>query len=118
VRLLDHQFDPWRWVRAYGVAAILTAPLYGVTHRWVGIPGGPNELGLVAGVLLLLAVDRRSWRYGAIAVLGLVGAQSITAVGATAVALFILKRPLPNTRRLRRAFSPTIAAFAVPVLLF
>ncbi|WP_067021503.1 GNAT family N-acetyltransferase [Streptomyces dysideae] len=52
---LPRGFDVWRRARWVLLGVLVTVPLSGYTStRWSGLPGGPNEVALLAAVLVVL----------------------------------------------------------------
>ncbi|MGW0697746.1 hypothetical protein ACWD0A_00015 [Streptomyces sp. NPDC002867] len=87
--VLHRDFDLWRFVRWGLLAVLVTVPLFGdTTGRWSGLPGGPNEVALVAAVLVVLGAADSSRAARALFVLsGLVGLFGSRGIGASAGAL-------------------------------
>lgn len=84
----------WRAVRWWALISIATAPLLMEGSRWSGLPGGPNELGLLCAALVVLAFAQPSrWRYAQVAIgfVGLAGAASVSSGIAVAVGLLVLR---------------------------
>lgn len=121
-RLIPPGFDAVRIIRWFAVASVLTLPLFGSVgggrHR--GLPGGPNELGLVAACLVILALALRKgtrWREGQIG-LGLAGlalSGSIAAVLATVGGFIALGWWVPKNRLGRRITSVLALAVVAPL---
>lgn len=87
--VLHRDFDLWRFVRWGLLGVLVTVPLFGdTTSRWSGLPGGPNEVALVAAVLVVLGAGDSSKAARVLFVLsGLVGLFGSRGIGATVGAL-------------------------------
>jgi hypothetical protein len=114
----DHM---WRAVRWWAIASILTAPLLtgDLSARWTGLPGGPNELGLLAAMLVVLAYSApvgTRWRVAQVALgfAGLAVTQSISAGVAALLGVFLLRpyRPMriPSPSALKVALAAGVVA--------
>jgi hypothetical protein len=93
----------WRAVRWWAVLAICTAPLLieDIGNRWTGLPGGPNDLGLIAAALIVLAYAAEvgsRWRYAQLALgfIGLAGTLSISGGVSAIVGVLLLRQRRPE----------------------
>lgn len=86
---LPRDFDLWRWARWGLLGALATVPLFGNTmDRWYGLPGGSNEVALVAAVLLVIgAAEPNKFARTLFVASGLVGLFGARGIGAAAGAL-------------------------------
>jgi hypothetical protein len=86
---LPRDFDLWRWARWGLLGALATVPLFGSTmDRWYGLPGGSNEVALVAAVLVVIGAAESNKAARALFVAsGLVGLLGARGIGAAAGAL-------------------------------
>ncbi|KDN75063.1 hypothetical protein DF19_26260 [Streptomyces olindensis] len=123
--LLPRGFGLWRTARWALLGVLATVPFVGDTHiRWSGLPGGPNEVALVAAVLVVLGAAATSKSARSLLVLsglwGLVGTRGIIASAAalTGLAVLSLGRRLRTQRGEKGLVHPlTIACAAVVACL-
>lgn len=85
----------WHTARWALLGVLATVPFSGDTRiRWSGLPGGPNEVALVAAVLVVLGVAATSKPVRSLFVLGglwgLVGSRGITALAAALAGVAVL----------------------------
>lgn len=86
---LPREFDLWRWARWGLLGALAAVPLFGNTiDRWYGLPGGSNEVGLVAAVLVIIgAAESNKIAKTLFVASGLVGLFGARGIGASVGAL-------------------------------
>ncbi|MGW5851219.1 hypothetical protein ACWFQ8_25285 [Streptomyces sp. NPDC055254] len=126
--LLPRGFDLWRTARWALLGVLATVPLFGDTRiRWSGLPGGPNDVALVAAVLVVLGVATTNKPLRALFVLsglwGLVGTRGITASLAALAGVAVLSLGRRQQARsgergllhpLTLACAATVACLAIP----
>ena len=133
--------DLGRVVRWFAGVSILTVPFwpsqYGAqarrlglsTERWAGLPGGPGELGLLSGALVVLAWRQLRGRQrlltAGLGAVGLIGTKSVSATVAATVALLLshphrkgafgrLRRRLGGRRVVLALVAAAVLVVAVP----
>ncbi|MET8383673.1 hypothetical protein ABZV14_11810 [Streptosporangium canum] len=89
--------DLWRDARWICVLMIATVPLVSdFDGRWAGFPGGPNEIGLVSAVVVILGAVERNRPVKLLLIgaglTGLVGSKGIAATVALIAGLVMLTR--------------------------
>ncbi|WP_128381975.1 hypothetical protein [Streptomyces cavernae] len=94
-RSLPRDFGLWRWARWSLLGVLATVPLFGDTaYRWSGLPGGPNEVALIAAVLVVLGAAESSPAARTLflvsGVIGLFGARGIGASAGALAGLAVL----------------------------
>ncbi|MEV1068824.1 hypothetical protein [Streptomyces sp. NPDC050263] len=128
--LLPRDCDVWRTVRWALFGVLAAVPLFGETFpRWYGLPGGPNEVALVAAVLVVLGVAESNKGLKILffcgGMVGLIGSKGILAsAGALAgvTVLSLARRSHSREARTSRINPWTIvgamvcAGWAIPLL--
>jgi hypothetical protein len=116
----------WRYVAAYCVVATVTAPLFSIIgKRSQGLPGGPNELGLMGGCLIVLALSAGIARSRATtSLLLIIGATallmsgSVSSILATGLGIAMIASSHSSRATVRRFVSAPVlmvAALALPL---
>ncbi|KRE55069.1 hypothetical protein [Phycicoccus sp. Soil748] len=130
-RLVDER-RMWSTAAVVGAAVVLTAPFVTVgdvlavqNHgdaRLAGYAGGPNQLGSIAAMLLLvgwLRTGLRRWALLGVGALGLFYCRSISSMVAAALGLLVVQGLSGSTLRRARPFAPLLAVIgAVAVVVF
>ncbi|WP_433240116.1 hypothetical protein ACQPYK_33905 [Streptosporangium sp. CA-135522] len=112
--------DLWRDVRWIFVIMIATVPLVSdLSGRWAGFPGGPNEIGLVSVVVMVLGTVERNRPTKLLLIgaglVGLVGSKGISATVALIAGLAMLARMSESgwfARTRMRRVNPLMIALA------
>lgn len=120
----------WSIAAVVGAVLVLTSPYLtvqatGILHpgadRFSGLTGGPNQLGSVAGAVLLIGWLKVGWRRWAAIVVGCLGlwySRSLSSIAAVAIALLVAQGMSGRVLRRTRPFAPFIVLGAIPAALY